>query len=308
MKSTTINFYRALNNIIRFIKSSPDIQSYPAAKTILSNMVANSAAIAPIYEELLQDSGYLQDKVNLLVKNISKNGYPIGKAVESYAIDKKDPFLAKRIHTNYTQINRAGCNATYNYGKMIEIEALRLLEQLKSYRIDEQMLVDYGNDLTELKRTLAELDDFQQNRKHKNMQLEQYLKQSRTYIEQVDVFMETFRMQQPELYKMYIAIRKEKENINGITQIKVYDSETGEPVREAKVAIISTTRMENGKPLTVVERKTGKNGELRISELEYDIYDVMVTKIGCKATAAKLVVSDNSHIKLEIKLERLQLR
>lgn len=307
MKSTTINFYRALNNIIRFIKSSPDIQSYPAAKTILSNMVANSAAIAPIYEELLQDSGYLQDKVNLLVKNISKNGYPIGKAVESYAIDKKDPFLAKRIHTNYTQINRAGCNATYNYGKMIEIEALRLLEQLKSYRIDEQMLVDYGNDLTELKNTLAELDDFQQNRKHKNMQLEQYLKQSRTYIEQVDVFMETFRMQQPELYKMYIAIRKEKENINGITQIKVYDSETGEPVREAKVAIISTTRMENGKPLTVVERKTGKNGELRISELEYDIYDVMVTKIGCKATAAKLVVSDNSHIKLEIKLERLQL-
>ena len=307
MKSTTINFYRALNNIIRFIKSSPDIQSYPAAKTILSNMVANSAAIAPIYEELLQDSGYLQDKVNLLVKNISKNGYPIGKAVESYAIDKKDPFLAKRIHTNYTQINRAGCNATYNYGKMIEIEALRLLEQLKSYRIDEQMLVDYGNDLTELKNTLAELDDFQQNRKHKNMQLEQYLKQSRTYIEQVDVFMETFRMQQPELYKMYIAIRKEKKNINGITQIKVYDSETGEPVREAKVAIISTTRMENGKPLTVVERKTGKNGELRISELEYDIYDVMVTKIGCKATAAKLVVSDNSHIKLEIKLERLQL-
>lgn len=307
MKSTTINFYRALNNIIRFIKSSPDIQSYPAAKTILSNMVANSAAIAPIYEELLQDSGYLQDKVNLLVKNISKNGYPIGKAVESCAIDKKDPFLAKRIHTNYTQINRAGCNATYNYGKMIEIEALRLLEQLKSYRIDEQMLVDYGNDLTELKNTLAELDDFQQNRKHKNMQLEQYLKQSRTYIEQVDVFMETFRMQQPELYKMYIAIRKEKENINGITQIKVYDSETGEPVREAKVAIISTTRMENGKPLTVVERKTGKNGELRISELEYDIYDVMVTKIGCKATAAKLVVSDNSHIKLEIKLERLQL-
>lgn len=307
MKSTTINFYRALNNIIRFIKSSPDIQSYPAAKTILSNMVANSAAIAPIYEELLQDSGYLQDKVNLLVKNISKNGYPIGKAVESYAIDKKDPFLAKRIHTNYTQINRAGCNATYNYGKMIEIEALRLLEQLKSYRIDEQMLVDYGNDLTELKNTLAELDDFQQNRKHKNMQLEQYLKQSRTYIEQVDVFMETFRMQQPELYKMYIAIRKEKENINGITQIKVYDSETGEPVREAKVAIISTTRMENGKPLTVVERKTGKNGELRISELDYDIYDVMVTKIGCKATAAKLVVSDNSHIKLEIKLERLQL-
>lgn len=307
MKSTTINFYRALNNIIRFIKSSPDIQSYPAAKTILSNMVANSAAIAPIYEELLQDSGYLQDKVNLLVKNISKNGYPIGKAVESYAIDKKDPFLAKRIHTNYTQINRAGCNATYNYGKMIEIEALRLLEQLKSYRIDEQMLVDYGNDLTELKNTLAELDDFQQNRKHKNMQLEQYLKQSRTYIEQVDVFMETFRMQQPELYKMYIAIRKEKENINGITQIKVYDSETGEPVREAKVAIISTTRMENGKPLTVVERKTGKNGELRISEMEYDIYDVMVTKIGCKATAAKLVVSDNSHIKLEIKLERLQL-
>lgn len=307
MKSTTINFYRALNNIIRFIKSSPDIQSYPAAKTILSNMVANSAAIAPIYEELLQDSGYLQDKVNLLVKNISKNGYPIGKAVESYAIDRKDPFLAKRIHTNYTQINRAGCNATYNYGKMIEVEALRLLEQLKSYRIDEQMLVDYGNDLTELKRTLAELDDFQQNRKHKNMQLEQYLKQSRTYIEQVDVFMETFRMQQPELYKMYIAIRKEKENINGITQIKVYDSETGEPVREAKVAIISTTRMENGKPLTVVERKTGKNGELRISEMEYDIYDVMVTKIGCKATAAKLVVSDNSHIKLEIKLERLQL-
>lgn len=307
MKSTTINFYRALNNIIRFIKSSPDIQSYPAAKTILSNMVANSAAIAPIYEELQQDSSYLQDKVNLLVKNISKNGYPIGKAVESYAIDKKDPFLAKRIHTNYTQINRAGCNATYNYGKMIEVEALRLLEQLKSYRIDEQMLVDYGNDLTELKRTLAELDDFQQNRKHKNMQLEQYLKQSRTYIEQVDVFMETFRMQQPELYKMYIAIRKEKENINGITQIKVYDSETGEPVREAKVAIISTTRMENGKPLTVVERKTGKNGELRISEMEYDIYDVMVTKIGCKATAAKLVVSDNSHIKLEIKLERLQL-
>lgn len=307
MKSTTINFYRALNNIIRFIKSSPDIQSYPAAKTILSNMVANSAAIAPIYEELQQDSSYLQDKVNLLVKNISKNGYPIGKAVESYAIDRKDPFLAKRIHTNYTQINRAGCNATYNYGKMIEVEALRLLEQLKSYRIDEQMLVDYGNDLTELKRTLAELDDFQQNRKHKNMQLEQYLKQSRTYIEQVDVFMETFRMQQPELYKMYIAIRKEKENINGITQIKVYDSETGEPVREAKVAIISTTRMENGKPLTVVERKTGKNGELRISELEYDIYDVMVTKIGCKATAAKLVVSDNSHIKLEIKLERLQL-
>lgn len=307
MKSTTINFYRSLNNIIRFIKSSPDIQSYPAAKTILSNMVANSAAIAPIYEELQQDSSYLQDKVNLLVKNISKNGYPIGKAVESYAIDKKDPFLAKRIHTNYTQINRAGCNATYNYGKMIEIEALRLLEQLKSYRIDEQMLVDYGNDLTELKRTLAELDDFQQNRKHKNMQLEQYLKQSRTYIEQVDVFMETFRMQQPELYKMYIAIRKEKENINGITQIKVYDSETGEPVREAKVAIISTTRMENGKPLTVVERKTGKNGELRISEMEYDIYDVMVTKIGCKATAAKLVVSDNSHIKLEIKLERLQL-
>ncbi|WP_047444940.1 carboxypeptidase-like regulatory domain-containing protein [Alistipes sp. ZOR0009] len=307
MKSTTINFYRALNNIIRFIKSSPDIQSYPAAKTILSNMVANSAAIAPIYEELQQDSSYLQDKVNLLVKNISKNGYPIGKAVESYAIDRKDPFLAKRIHTNYTQINRAGCNATYNYGKMIEVEALRLLEQLKSYRIDEQMLVDYGNDLTELKRTLAELDDFQQNRKHKNMQLEQYLKQSRTYIEQVDVFMETFRMQQPELYKMYIAIRKEKENINGITQIKVYDSETGEPVREAKVAIISTTRMENGKPLTVVERKTGKNGELRISELDYDIYDVMVTKIGCKATAAKLVVSDNSHIKLEIKLERLQL-
>jgi hypothetical protein len=307
MKSITINFYRALNNIIRFIKSSPDIQSYPAAKTILSNMIANSAAIAPIYEELQQDSSYLQDKVNLLVKNISKNGYPIGKAVESYAIDKKDPFLAKRIHTNYTQINRAGCNATYNYGKMIEIEALRLLEQLKSYRIDEQMLVDYGNDLTELKRTLAELDDFQQNRKHKNMQLEQYLKQSRTYIEQVDVFMETFRMQQPELYKMYIAIRKEKENINGITQIKVYDSETGEPVREAKVAIISTTRMENGKPLTVVERKTGKNGELRISELDYDIYDVMVTKIGCKATAAKLVVSDNSHIKLEIKLERLQL-
>lgn len=307
MKSTTINFYRALNNIIRFIKSSPDIQSYPAAKTILSNMVANSAAIAPIYEELQQDSSYLQDKVNLLVKNISKNGYPIGKAVESYAIDRKDPFLAKRIHTNYTQINRAGCNATYNYGKMIEVEALRLLEQLKSYRIDEQMLVDYGNDLTELKRTLAELDDFQQNRKHKNMQLEQYLKQSRTYIEQVDVFMETFRMQQPELYKMYIAIRKEKENINGITQIKVYDSETGEPVREAKVSIISTTRMENGKPLTVVERKTGKNGELRISEMEYDIYDVMVTKIGCKATAAKLVVSDNSHIKLEIKLERLQL-
>lgn len=307
MKSITINFYRSLNNIIRFIKSSPDIQSYPAAKTILSNMVANSAAIAPIYEELQQDSSYLQDKVNLLVKNISKNGYPIGKAVESYAIDRKDPFLAKRIHTNYTQINRAGCNATYNYGKMIEVEALRLLEQLKSYRIDEQMLVDYGNDLTELKRTLAELDDFQQNRKHKNMQLEQYLKQSRTYIEQVDVFMETFRMQQPELYKMYIAIRKEKENINGITQIKVYDSETGEPVREAKVAIISTTRMENGKPLTVVERKTGKNGELRISEMEYDIYDVMVTKIGCKATAAKLVVSDNSHIKLEIKLERLQL-
>lgn len=307
MKSTTINFYRALNNIIRFIKSSPDIQSYPAAKTILSNMVANSAAIAPIYEELQQDSSYLQDKVNLLVKNISKNGYPIGKAVESYAIDRKDPFLAKRIHTNYTQINRAGCNATYNYGKMIEVEALRLLEQLKSYRIDEQMLVDYGNDLTELKRTLAELDDFQQNRKHKNMQLEQYLKQSRTYIEQVDVFMETFRMQQPELYKMYIAIRKEKENINGITQIKVYDSETGEPVREAKVAIVSTTRMENGKPLTVVERKTGKNGELRISEMEYDIYDVMVTKIGCKATSAKLVVSDNSHIKLEIKLERLQL-
>jgi len=307
MKSITINFYRSLNNIIRFIKSSPDIQSYPAAKTILSNMVANSAAIAPIYEELQQDSSYLQDKVNLLVKNISKNGYPIGKAVESYAIDRKDPFLAKRIHTNYTQINRAGCNATYNYGKMIEIEALRLLEQLKSYRIDEQMLVDYGNDLTELKRTLAELDDFQQNRKHKNMQLEQYLKQSRTYIEQVDVFMETFRMQQPELYKMYIAIRKEKESINGITQIKVYDSETGEPVREAKVAIISTTRMENGKPLTVVERKTGKNGELRISEMEYDIYDVMVTKIGCKATSAKLVVSDNNHIKLEIKLERLQL-
>lgn len=307
MKSTTINFYRALNNIIRFIKSSPDIQSYPAAKTILSNMVANSTAIAPIYEELLQDSSLLQDKVNRLVKSISKNGYPIGKAVESYAIDKKDPILAKRIHTNYTQINRAGSNATYNYGRVIEVEALQLLEQLKSYRIDEQMLVDYGNDLTELKNTLAELDDFQQNRKHKNMQLEQYLKQSRTYIEQVDVFMETFRMQQPELYKMYIAIRKEKENINGITQIKVYDSETGEPVREAKVAIISTTRMENGKPLTVVERKTGKNGELRISEMEYDIYDVMVTKIGCKATAAKLVVSDNSHIKLEIKLERLQL-
>ncbi len=184
---------------------------------------------------------------------------------------------------------------------------LPLVAGLAPYNVTEELLTTVEANMQVLTAANAKQEAYNADKKVKRTELEQLVNEGRGMLDEMDMVADIISLTHPEAFKGYTEVRSKKEYAERLTTITVLNSETGKPEENVRVRVLSTTRTVDGKPFVLLDRKTGKTGEVRNSKREFDIYNITAEKIACDIESQQLVLADSTPQRIELRLKKRKM-
>jgi hypothetical protein len=277
---------------------------YPIMKQVVPNMDVHEESLVKL-EDL--DACLVCDDPEMYVEVVNTKGYQLGKCLEDIATQRGDTAMVKRVHLSYSDLTRKSTSNKIQSASSILNEAKPYIADLGNYKIGKEDVDSFEAAIMKLTEINTQNAKNAAERRIKQLQLVDVMKSCKEDLQRCDSFMETVRLQHPDIYKAYYEQRKEKDSTATYSRIRVVDAETAQPVLNALITVTSTTRTKNGEKQVVLKRRTGTKGEVRISNSDKDIFDVVAEKIGCTSTSSKLVIADSRPVVLELLIKKLHI-
>jgi hypothetical protein len=304
MKTSFLPFSHMYQQVLFFLKSNITLMDYPAVKTIVPNMEQHGASLEKLVD--IVDCSVCEDP-EIYVEVVNSKGYQLGKCLENIATQKGDKAMVKRVHLSYSDLIRKSTSNKIQSASSILNEAKPFITDLADYEIAKEDIDSFEAAIMKLAEINTQNARNAAERRIKQLQQIDVLQRCKDDLKSCDSFMETIRLQHPDIYKTYHEQRKEKDNPAIYSRIRVVDADTSTPVLDALVTVTSTTSTKNDEHQVVLKRRTGPKGEVRISNSDKGNFDVVAEKIGCTSANGKLVITDSRPVTLELSLKKLHI-
>lgn len=304
MKASVIAFVKNFSAVTKFFTGSEKIQSYPVAKTLTSVMEGYESEMTEILTDLEKDDQTYANRIAASASNVTRVAYPLAKAVEDIVLNSGDTVSSKKIHFTYTQMMSKGSGTVLAGAQEILEQSSKYVSNLAGYKRGQENIDELKEAIDQLIKDKKDLTTYNEGRQKKADRLDVVIGLAKKCVERADLFVETIRIDYPNIHKGYQDVRKSKEEVPHLSMIKILDSVTKEPVLEATVSVYSTTRMVNGQPLKIMERKTGVNGLIRVDKADYDVYRVVAKKVDRNDGEGMLIIADSRPVVVEITMQK----
>lgn len=304
MKTSFLPFSRMYQQVLSFFKSNITLMDYPVVKTIVPNMEQHGESLEKLV--YIADCSVCEDP-EIYVEVVNSKGYQLGRCLENIATQKGDKAMVKRVHLSYSDLIQKSNSNKIQSASSILNESKPFIADLADYEIAKEDIDSFEAAIMKLAEINTQNAKNAAERRIKQLQLVDVLKLCKDDLKSCDSFMETMKLQHPDIYKTYHKQRKEKDATGIYSRIRVVDVETSTPVLDALVTVTSTTRTKDGEHQVVLKRRTGPKGEVRISNSDKGIFDVVAEKNGCTSASGRLVIADSRPVTLELSLKKLHI-
>lgn len=306
MKEVDSVFLRMLLALSKFLKGNEVLYSMIAIKELVVRIDSQLGKIEQITKLIERVEKGQSMAVITLTEKVVALLYSITKALEVHFTRLGDPVMVAELHRTRSGLQRSSTNTLAEITAMVVKVARDNIAKLGIYNVYDEDVDTVQSYAQQLVAASTKLEATQDEKKTKRDELTQSLAEAKQLVEELDMLVEIICLTQPAVYKSYAEVRNKKEYVERLFTIVVLNSETGRPEENARVVVQSTTKQEKGKPLVLIDRKTGKTGEVRNSKREFDIYTITVEKIGCETQTQQLTVADSKPQRLEIMLKKKQ--
>ncbi|WP_320051751.1 hypothetical protein [uncultured Acetobacteroides sp.] len=306
MKETNKLFLRMAILISKYLKNTDALASMQVIKELIAKLDALIEKAEILSTFIDTESKTVTVAVDAANCKVVAPLYAVMKALEHYYIKQNDTVMVADLHTTRTEIKRLSYDTIEASAKKVQKLAKDNLTHLAVYNITEAQLTAIDAGMAELTTANTALVAYQEEKKAKRVELNTLMNKGKELLDEVDMVVEIVSLTHPEAQKGYAELRSKREYNENILTIAVLNSETGKPEENARVLVQSTTKTEKGKPVVLLDRKTGKSGEVRNSKRIFDLYRLTAEKLGFHAEDKQIVLADNTPIRIEILLKRIE--
>jgi hypothetical protein len=304
MKEVDNVFYRMISALSKFLKGNEVLFSMTAIKELVAKIDIQLEKIERLMELIDKEEKGKSVAVITLNEKVVALLYSITKALEVHFTRQGDPAMVAELHRTRSGLQRASIKTLAEVMATVVKVARDNIAKLAIYNVYDEELDTVQSYAQQLVAASTKLEATQDEKKAKRDEMAQALDEAKQLVEEVDMVVEIICLTQPAAYKSYTEVRSKKSYAERLFTIVVLNSETGRPEENARVVVQSTTKLVKGKPFILIDRKTGKTGEVRNSKREFDIYTITVEKIGCEIYTHQLTVADSKPQRLEVLLKK----
>ncbi len=293
-----------ITGVSKYVKGCDALSAIPAAKQFVTEAEALIGKGEKLMVYLESEDKLISVAVSTATDKVIAPLFAVVKAEELYFTKQNNLPLVAELHTTRSEIK----NATYKAINDSVGTVLKLAREnaagLVPYNVTEELLTTVEANMQALTAANAKQEAYNADKKVKRTELEQLVNEGRGMLDEMDMVADIISLTHPEAFKGYTEVRSKKEYAERLTTITVLNSETGKPEENVRVRVLSTTRTVDGKPFVLLDRKTGKTGEVRNSKREFDIYNITAEKIACDIESQQLVLADNTPQRIELRLKK----
>lgn len=289
--------------VSKYVKGSEALNTMQAIIELLTKLDVVIGKTEKVLEFLDTENKSAAVTVTSASEKVVAPLYAVIKALELYFTKQNNTVMIAELHITRTEITRATYKAIAASEKSVIKIARENLTNLAVYNVTEEQLATVEANMQQLTTANTVLEAYQEERKAKREELEALIEEGKELLYEMDMVVEIVSLTHPDVYKGYTEVRNKKEYTELLFTISVRNCETGRPEENARVLVQSTTKMVKDKPYVLIDRRTGKSGEIRNNKREFDIYTITVEKIGRETYTQELMVSDNTPLRLEVMLK-----
>lgn len=290
--------------VCKYVKGCDALSTIPAVKELLTKSETVIGKGEKVLEFLETEDKLIDVAVSIATDKVIAPLYAVIKAEELYFTKQNNQPMVAELHTTRTEIK----NATYKTIDESVRTVLKLAREniagLTIYNVTEEGLTTIEANMLALTTANAKKEAYNEEKKAKRVELDLLVDEGKVLLDEMDMVADIISLTHPEAYKGYAEVRNKKEYTELLFTITVLNSETGQPEENARVVVQSTTKMVKDNPYVLIDRRTGKSGEIRNGKREFDIYTMTVEKLGCETHIEQFTVADNTPLRLEVKLKK----
>lgn len=280
--------------------------AYQALKATIDESITNEQALANSQEMHKRNSvaskNHVKDEASEYILDLSRK-------LSAYAIVIADRTLHDKIRFGESTVKRCSDNKLVLIFETVLASANQYQENLLEYGVTEQSLSEGISLLTSLNAEIQNkwLSNLEQ--KQLTVQLEQQFRTTDTGLGMVDAMVETMRINDPVMYRLYRnARRKRKSGRTKLSAIgKVFDSVSNLPLPKAKISIAEydSNKATAGADLMKNVKFSGVAGKFQLKSLPTGTYLFKVTYAGYADQEITAHINEGVLTRVEIPLTKL---
>ena len=304
MTESNSTFLRLITSVSKFIKGSDVLFSMPA-------MVDSSTELDTIGTKMVECSDFIDADnrpfmvaVEAATARVTAPLYAVVKAMVVYYTRQGDAAKVAELHVTRSEIQRSTYKVVESTVRSVLKFAKDNLEKLAPYGIGEASIAAVEDGMAQLLLASNALEANAEAKAQKRLELAALVEEGKRVLGDCDMVAEIVSLTHPAVFRGYQEVRSRRDSTELLFTITVLNSETQEPEENARVRVISTTRKVKNGPYVLLDRKTGKSGEVRNNRREFDIYQMTIEKVGCETHVEVFTVADNTPLRLEVMLRK----
>ena len=292
--------------VSKYLKGNEIFTSMKAIQDLEVKIDAQAAKIENLIELIETENKSIAVAVSSATDKLVPLLYAIMKAEEVYFISQGNMSMATELHTTRAEIQRTSHKSLETIVETVARIGRENIAKLNAYNIYDEDIDVVESYLQQLVAASTAQDRYNEEKRLKRDELEALIAESKELLTETDMVVEIISLTHPAEYKGYTEVRNKKEYSELLFTITVLNSETGKPEENARVVVRSTTKKVKDKPYVLLNRVTRKTGEVRNNKREFDIYEMTVEKIGCETHTQQFTVADNTPLRLEVMLKKIE--
>lgn len=307
MKEQNSVFLKMIAAVSKYLKANDVLIGMPAIVALLVKLDEKNVKMVTLFDLINLENKALNVSVDLANEKVIAQLFAVIKALEVYFTKNGDPSMIANLHLTRSSLQRASCKAIEASVKSVVKIARDNIAHLAIYNTNEEMLVGIESNTSLLVNATAALTAYQDEKKEQQAEFDVYMEETKELLREIDMVVEIVSLTYPIIYKGYVETRNKKEYAELLFTITVLNSETKKPEENARVVVQSTTRTEKNAPYVLIDRRTGKTGEVRNNKREFDVYKMIIEKVGCQRHTQVFTVADNTPLRLEVFLKKMDV-
>lgn len=288
----------------KFLKGNNVIAAIQAIKDLIARFDALTAKSEALVEFIETEDKSIAVAVSAATDKLVPPLYAVMKAEEAYFIKQDNQPMVATLHTSRAEIQRASFKTIEASVKLALKIGRENIAKLNTYSVYDEDLDTVQSYMQQLVVACTAQEAYNEAKQVKKEELEALIVEGKELLTETDVVVEIISLTYPAEYKGYTEVRNRKEYTELLFTITVLNSETGKPEENARVVVQSTTKKVKNKPYVLLNRVTGKTGEVRNNKREFDIYEMIVEKIGCQTHTQQFTLADSTPLRMEVMLKK----
>lgn len=299
-------FLRMMKSVSSFLKENESLSAMEATTILNKKIELLVSEVEATMDFLVKEDKALKVNIKTATERVAAPLFAVIKTLEIHYTKNSNPAMVASLHVTHTEVKYATCKTLDGIVKKVMKIAREGIKELAIYNITEALLDKLEADMLVLVAANDSMQRYQKERKGRKDELDKAIEEGKKLLEEADMLVDIISLTNSNDYKAYQKIRNKKEYSERLFTIIVLNDQTGRPEENARVLVQSTTRMVNNRPFVLIDRKTGKTGEIRYNKRDFDIYQLTVEKMGCEKVKQELTLADNTPIRIEVRLKKAE--